>query len=145
MGPIFTACYPVTAEDESNEVIGAFCIEMDMQKAYGMVEKTNKLSIVLGCITACILLILCTCGYSVYKKQKKMSRNSKNCCRKLQDWPIQLTKQNQHFYLICLMIFITPMNAIIGYAELGEKHLKEPTILEDYFEKYYCAERKCCI
>ena len=31
-GPIFTACYPVTAEDESNEVIGAFCIEMDMQK-----------------------------------------------------------------------------------------------------------------
>ena len=35
---------PVTAEDESNEVIGAFCIEMDMQKAYGMVEKTNKLS-----------------------------------------------------------------------------------------------------
>lgn len=39
----------------------------------------------------------------------------------------------------------TPMNAIIGYAELGEKHLKEPTILEDYFEKYYCAERKCCI
>ena len=27
------------------------------------------------------------------------------------------------------------MNAIIGYAELGEKHLKEPTILEDYFEK----------
>ena len=53
MGDLFfTACYPVTAEDESNEVIGAFCIEMDMQKAYGMVEKTNKLSIVLGCITA---------------------------------------------------------------------------------------------
>ena len=46
-GPIFTACYPVTADDESNEVIGAFCIEMDMQKAYGMVEKTNKLSICL--------------------------------------------------------------------------------------------------
>ena len=50
-GPIFTACYPVTAEDESNEVIGAFCIEMDMQKAYGMVEKTNKLSIVLGALS----------------------------------------------------------------------------------------------
>ena len=74
-GPIFTACYPVTAEDESNEVIGAFCIEMDMQKAYGMVEKTNKLSIVLGCITACILVILCTCGYkdkkgNIWKKDQ---------------------------------------------------------------------------
>ena len=25
----------------------------------------------------------------------------------------------------------TPMNAIIGYAELGEKHLNEPEILRD--------------
>ena len=80
-GPIFTACYPVTAEDESNEVIGAFCIEMDMQKAYGMVEKTNKLSIVLGCITACILLILCTCGYSVYKKQKETAKTVAGSCK----------------------------------------------------------------
>lgn len=47
-GPIFTACYPVTANDKSNEIIGAFCIEMDMQSAYGMVEKTNKSSVLLG-------------------------------------------------------------------------------------------------
>ena len=36
----------------------------------------------------------------------------------------------------------TPMNAIIGYAELGEKHLKEPTILEDYFEKILLCGKK---
>ena len=38
-GPIFTACYPVRANhDGTGEIIGAFCIEMDMQSAYGMVE-----------------------------------------------------------------------------------------------------------
>lgn len=36
----------------------------------------------------------------------------------------------------------TPMNAIIGYAELGEKHLKKPTILEDYFEKILLCGKK---
>ena len=75
MGPIFTACYPVTAEDESNEVIGAFC-KMDMQSVWNE-EKTNKLSIGLGCITACILLILCTCGYSVYNKKENEQKQQK--------------------------------------------------------------------
>ena len=33
-GPIFTACYPVSANhDGTGEIIGAFCIEMDMQSA----------------------------------------------------------------------------------------------------------------
>ena len=46
-GPIFTACYPVSANhDGTGEIIGAFCIEMDMQSAYGMVEKTNHISII---------------------------------------------------------------------------------------------------
>ena len=36
----------------------------------------------------------------------------------------------------------TPMNAIIGYAELGEKHLNEPEILRDYFEKILLCGQK---
>ena len=138
-GPIFTACYPVTAEDESNEVIGAFCIEMDMQKAYGMVEKTNKLSIVLGCITACILLILCTCGYSVYKKQKENEQKQLQEAARLAD---SANKAKSTFLFNMSHDIRTPMNAIIGYAELGEKHLKEPTILEDYFEKILLCGKK---
>lgn len=31
-GPIFTACYPITANlDGTEEIVGAFCIEMDIQ------------------------------------------------------------------------------------------------------------------
>ena len=57
MGPIFTACYPVSANlDGTGEIIGAFCIEMDMQSAYGMVEKTNHISIICGLVAGAILL-----------------------------------------------------------------------------------------
>ena len=42
-GPIFTACYPVSANrDGTGEIIGAFCIEMDMQSAYGITKKNKK-------------------------------------------------------------------------------------------------------
>lgn len=141
-GPIFTACYPVTEDDESNEVIGAFCIEMDMQKAYGMVEKTNKLSIVLGCITACILLILCTCGYSVYKKQKENEQKQQKLLQEAARLADSANKAKSTFLFNMSHDIRTPMNAIIGYAELGEKHLKEPTILEDYFEKILLCGKK---
>ena len=141
-GPIFTPCYPVTAEDGSNEVIGAFCIEMDMQKAYGMVEKTNKLSIVLGCITACILLILCTCGYSAYKKQKENEQKQQKLLQEAARLADSANKAKSTFLFNMSHDIRTPMNAIIGYAELGEKHLKEPTILEDYFEKILLCGKK---
>ena len=117
-GPIFTACYPVTAEDESNEVIGAFCIEMDMQKAYGMVEKTNKLSIGLGCITACILLILCTCGYSVYKKQKENEQKQQKLLQEAARLADSANKAKSTFLFNMSHDIRTPMNAIIGMTSL---------------------------
>ena len=134
-GPIFTACYPVTAEDESNEVIGAFCIEMDMQKAYGMVEKTNKLSIVLGCITACILVILCTCGYSVYKKQKENEQKQQKLLQEAARLADSANKAKSTFLFNMSHDIRTPMNAIIGYAELASRHLIETEKLSRYLEK----------
>lgn len=58
-GPIFTACYPVSANrDGTGEIIGAFCIEMDMQSAYGMVEETNHISIICGLVAGAVLLLI---------------------------------------------------------------------------------------
>ena len=39
-GPIFTACYPITSDltGDSDEIVGALCIEMDMQSVNGLVE-----------------------------------------------------------------------------------------------------------
>ena len=70
-GPIFTACYPVRANhDGTGEIIGAFCIEMDMQSAYGMVEKTNHISIICGLVAGAVLLLICLYTYYVYQKSK---------------------------------------------------------------------------
>ena len=122
-GPIFTACYPVTAEDESNEVIGAFCIEMDMQKAYGMVEKTNKLSIVLGCITACILVILCTCGYSVYKKQKENEQKQQKLLQEAARLADSANKAKSTFLFNMSHDIRTPMECNHWICRIGSRNI----------------------
>lgn len=103
---------------------------------------SNKLSIVLGCITGCILLILCTCGYSVYKKQKENEQKQQKLLQEAARLADSANKAKSTFLFNMSHDIRTPMNAIIGYAELGEKHLKEPTILEDYFEKILLCGKK---
>ena len=79
MGSDFTACYPVSANhDGTREIIGAFCIEMDMQSAYGMVEKTNRISIICGLVAGAVLLLICLYTYNVYQKARQKSKNKNN-------------------------------------------------------------------
>ena len=47
-----------------------FCIEMDMQSAYGMVEETNHISIICGLVAGAVLLLICLYTYYVYQKSK---------------------------------------------------------------------------
>lgn len=77
-GPIFTACYPVSANhDGTGEIVGAFCIEMDMQSAYGMVEETNHISIICGLVAGAVLLLICLYTYYVYLKSKAEEQKQK--------------------------------------------------------------------
>ena len=134
-GPIFTACYPVNANDKSNEIIGAFCIEMDMQSAYGMVEKTNKLSVLLGAGAIGVLLVLCVCFYFVLQKEKENEREQRCLLQKAAEQADAANKAKSTFLFNMSHDIRTPMNAIIGYSELAKKHLKEPDVLRDHLDK----------
>ena len=134
-GPIFTACYPVTANDKSNEIIGAFCIEMDMQSAYGMVEKTNKSSVLLGTGAIGVLLLLCVCFYFVFKKEKENEREQRCILQEAVKQANSANKAKSTFLFNMSHDIRTPMNAIIGYSELAKKHLREPDVLRDHLEK----------
>ena len=134
-GPIFTACYPVTADDESNEIVGAFCIEMDMQSTYGMVKKTNKFSIVMGGIAVCVLLALGICGYLLYKKQKENEWKQRCMLKEAADRADSANKAKSTFLFNMSHDIRTPMNAILGFAELAGKNTGDPQLLTDYLNK----------
>lgn len=134
-GPIFTACYPIRANhDGTGEIIGAFCIEMDMQSAYGMVEKTNHISIICGLVAGAVLLLICLYTYYVYQKSKAEEQKQKQLLMTAAEEADAANKAKSAFLLSISHDIRTPMNAIIGFTNIA---LRQNTVsdIHDSLEK----------
>ena len=134
-GPIFTACYPVSANhDGTGEIIGAFCIEMDMQSAYGMVEKTNHISIICGLVAGAVLLLICLYTYNVYQKSKAEEQKQKQLLMTAAEEANAANKAKSAFLLSMSHDIRTPMNAIIGFTNIA-LHQNTVSDIHDSLEK----------
>ena len=134
-GPIFTACYPVSANyDGTGETIGAFCIEMDMQSAYGMVEKTNHISIICGLVAGAVLLLICLYTYYVYQKSKAEEQKQKQLLMNAAEEADAANKAKSAFLLSMSHDIRTPMNAIIGFTNIA-LHQNMVSDIHDSLEK----------
>ena len=134
-GPIFTACYPVSANhDGTGEIIGAFCIEMDMQSAYGMVEETNHISIICGLVAGAVLLLICLYTYYVYQKSKAEEQKQKQLLMNAAEEAEAANKAKSAFLLSISHDIRTPMNAIIGFTNIA-LHQNTVSDIHDSLEK----------
>ena len=134
-GPIFTACYPVSANhDGTGEIIGAFCIEMDMQSAYGMVEETNHISIICGLVAGAVLLLICLYTYYVYQKSKAEEQKQKQLLMNADEEADAANKAKSAFLLSMSHDIRTPMNAIIGFTNIA-LHQNKVSDIHDSLEK----------
>lgn len=130
-GPIFTACYPVRANlDGTGEIVGAFCIEMDMQSAYGMVEKTNHISIICSAIAGVVLFLICLFGFYVYRKSKAEEQKQKQLLMKAAEEADAANKAKSAFLLNMSHDIRTPMNAIIGFTNIALHQNSVPDIYD---------------
>ena len=134
-GPIFTACYPVSANhDGTGEIIGAFCIEMDMQSAYGMVEETNHISIICGLVAGAVLLLICLYSYYVYQKSKAEEQKQKQLLMTAAEEADAANKAKSAFLHSISHDIRTPMNAIIGFTNIA-LHQNTVSDIHDSLEK----------
>ena len=134
-GPIFTACYPVRANhDGTGEIVGAFCIEMDMQSAYGMVEETNHISIICGLVAGAVLLLICLYTYYVYQKSKAEEQKQKQLLMTAAEEADAANKAKSAFLLSISHDIRTPMNAIIGFTNIA-LHQNTVSDIHDSLEK----------
>lgn len=100
-GHIFTACYPVKATDGSNEIIGALCIEMDMESAYTFLSKSSRNSLQIAIAAAIVALLLLVCVYHILQNQRRKTGNSRCSSGNLPLPPKLQTRQSPHSSLIC--------------------------------------------
>ena len=134
-GPIFTVCYPVRSNlDGTGDIVGAFCIEMDMQSAYGMVEKTKKISVICGVIVGLVLLMICLWTYFVYRKSKEEEQKQKQLLLEAAEKADAANKAKSAFLFNMSHDIRTPMNAIVGFTDIA-LHQNSVAEIHDSLEK----------
>ena len=141
-GHIFTACYPVKATDGSNEIIGALCIEMDMESAYTFLSKSSRNSLQIAIAAAIVALLLLVCVYHILQNQRATDREQQMLLRKSAAAAEAANKAKSAFLFNMSHDIRTPMNAIIGYAELSRNHLHEPDKLSEYLSNIRTCGQK---
>ena len=134
-GPIFTACYPVRSNlDGTGDIVGALCMEMDMQSAYGMVEKTKKISVICGVIVGLVLLMICLWTYFVYRKSKEEEQKQKQLLLEAAEKADAANKAKSTFLFNMSHDIRTPMNAIVGFTDIA-LHQNSVAEIHDSLEK----------
>lgn len=133
-GHIFTACYPIR-DTESDEIIGALCIEIDMEPTYAFIEKCNRkaMGAAVSGSTVVIVILMCACAYLQSEHKKKAQR-----ARTLEDMAkaaLAADRAKSTFLFNMSHDIRTPMNAIMGYINLARKHLDDKEKLSDYMDK----------
>ena len=124
-GHIFTACYPVR-DNETNEIIGALCIEMDMESSYSFLEKINNTVVKIAVFAAFVIVLIIIFIYRWMRKQNEKDRIQQI---KLEETAAAADAANAaktRFLLNMSHDIRTPMNAILGYAKLMRGHISNP-------------------
>ncbi len=145
-GHIFTACYPVEAEDGSGEIVGALCMEMDMEDSYQFLEKCSKASVLAALTAVFISIFLFLVVYLSAHKQKEKEMEQQQLLEKSAAMAQSANQAKSTFLFNMSHDIRTPMNAIIGYADLAGKHLDEREKLQRYIQNIQiCGQRMLSI
>ena len=118
-GHIFTACYPIRSAGDSGEIIGALCLEMNMESTYEFLAQSKITTIEIATMTVVVSLLLAVCIYVFLNRQKQKELIQQQL---LQESAVKAEAANRakSAFLFNMSHDIrTPMNAIIGYAELA--------------------------
>lgn len=141
-GHIFTACYPGIANDGSGDIIGALCMEMDMETTYKSIEKINRSSIGIATIAIIVMILLLICLYLSMQKQKEKERQQQKILEETAAAADAANQAKSTFLFNMSHDIRTPMNAILGYADLARSHMDDPEKLQQYMDNIRISGEK---
>ena len=139
-GPIFTACYPV--KDENGQVMGALCVEIAMNTTYQFLKRSSQTTVSVALASGMVAALLSMSIY-LYLRWQRMAEARQQVLLQNAVVAADAANQAKSTFLFNMSHDIrTPMNAIIGYADLAEKHRQEPERLQGYLKNIQISGEK---
>jgi len=143
-GHIFTACYPV--KDHTGEIMGALCMEMDMEDTYKVIENIRVSTLFTQLTSFVILIVLGIGSYLSLNKYNQKEQKRKEMLKEAAYAADVANKAKSSFLSNMSHDIRTPMNAIIGYTLLADKYMDDHQKIKRYHEKIrICGQRMLSI
>ena len=138
-GHIFTACYPVHDQNGSGDIIGALCIEVDMEETYKAIEADNSSAGKIAMVAAALAVLLIFWGYDTFQKSKQKELDQQRQLEKIAEAAEAANKAKSTFLFNMSHDIRTPMNAILGYTDLARKYADDPEKLNKYMDNIHTS------
>lgn len=138
-GHIFTACYPVYDKSESGQIVGALCIEIDMESTYKSIKAINYSATKIASVAIVLAGTLIVFSYYSMQEQKQKEKEQQRILEESAKAAEAANKAKSTFLFNMSHDLRTPMNAILGYSDLARNHLNEPEKLDEYMKNIHIS------
>ena len=128
-GHIFTACYPVAASDGSGEIVGALCMEMDMEDTYAFLEQSSRTTVRTALMAGLVAVVMAVLIYLALRGQRRKELAQQALLEKTAIAADAANRAKSAFLFNMSHDIRTPLNGIIGLLEIDEAHFDDTELL----------------
>ncbi len=133
------------ATDGTNDIIGALVIETDMESAHEFIAERNAIATVTAAIGCVVALLLMAGGFLSLRREKRLEAERRELLERATEAATAANHAKSAFLFNMSHDIRTPMNAIIGYAELAQRHLADTEKLGRYLENIQLCGKKLLV
>lgn len=134
-GHIFTACYPVVAGDGSGEIVGALCMEMDMEDTYAFLKQSSFTTLRVAIMAVIVAVLLAVCIYYTLRNQQEQEAQQKMALREAMEKADAANRAKSTFLLNMSHDIRTPLNGIIGLIKINMAHFDDAQKARENYQK----------
>ena len=138
-GHIFTACYPVVSSDGSGDIIGALCMEMDMEDTYAYLEKSSQSSFKTACVAVAVSILLAGGSYMILRRQRQRDMGYQEKLQKAAVAANAANRAKSTFLFNMSHDIRTPLNGIMGLLKIDKDHFEDRELVRANHDKMLVA------